>query len=203
MSIDARPYVDSGPLLERDLARRAGLGWFGKNTCLINPRQGSWFFIGTLVVNVALPVDAPFEADRCGSCTRCLDACPTDAFEGPRVLNANKCISYLTIEHRGDIDPALAARMGEWLFGCDVCQEVCPWNERFAAPRREPALAARAFLEGKDAATLAAEILAMDEAAYREAFRGSAMKRAKLAGLERNARLLLVRNGPSDSFSAT
>ena len=188
--VDARPYVDSGPILERDLAQRAGLGWFGKNTCLINPRQGSWFFIGALVVDVALPIDAPFVSDHCGSCTRCLDACPTDAFVAPRVLDASRCISYLTIEHRGDIPEELRPLMGEWLYGCDVCQEVCPWNVKFAAPVREAAFAARAVIGTKDARTLATEILAMDEDAYREAFRGSAMKRAKLAGLKRNARMV-------------
>jgi epoxyqueuosine reductase len=189
--VDARPYVDSGPLLERDLAQRAGLGWFGKNTMLINPRQGSFFFLGALVVNVALPVDAPFEADRCGRCTRCLDACPTQAFVAPRVLDANRCISYLTIEHRGEIAEELRPLMGEWLYGCDVCQEVCPWNVSFARAVREPAFAARPVLAGKDARTIAEEILAMDDETYRAAFRSSAMKRAKLAGLKRNARVVL------------
>jgi len=189
--VDARPYVDSGPLLERDLGRRAGLGWFGKNTMLISPQQGSFFFLGALVVNVALPVDAPFEADRCGSCTRCLDACPTQAFVAPRVLDAGRCISYLTIEHRGEIAEELKPLVGEWLYGCDVCQEVCPWNVSFARAVREPAFAARAVISGKDARPLAEEILAMDDETYRAAFRGSAMKRAKLAGLQRNARVVL------------
>ncbi|MFC1465882.1 MAG: tRNA epoxyqueuosine(34) reductase QueG, partial [Candidatus Brachytrichaceae bacterium NZ_4S206] len=185
--VDARPYVDSGPLLERDLARRAGLGWFGKNTMLINPRQGSFFFLGALVVNVTLPVDAPFAADHCGTCTRCLDACPTQAFTGARVLDANRCISYLTIEHRGEIAEELRPLVGEWLYGCDVCQEVCPWNVKFARDLAEGSpYAARPFLTGKDARTLAEAFLAMDEDAYRAAFRGSAMKRAKLAGLQRN-----------------
>jgi epoxyqueuosine reductase len=190
--VDARPYVDSGPLLERDLARRAGLGWFGKNTMLINPRQGSFFFLGALVVNVALPVDAPFEADRCGRCTRCLDACPTQAFVAPRVLDAARCLSYLTIEHRGAIPAELKPLVGEWLYGCDVCQEVCPWNVKFARalPEGSPYVA-RGFISGKDARMLAEEILAMNEEQYRDAFRGSAMKRAKLAGLQRNARVLL------------
>lgn len=190
--VDARPYVDSGPLLERDLAQRAGLGWFGKNTMLINPKHGSFFFLGALVVNVALPVDAPFTADHCGTCTRCLDACPTKAFTAPRLLDANRCISYLTIEHRGEIAPELAPLIGEWLYGCDVCQEVCPWNMKFARtlPEGSP-FAVRAVLAGKDAQMLAGEILAMDNVAYREAFRGSAMKRAKLAGLRRNASVVL------------
>jgi epoxyqueuosine reductase len=132
----------------------------------------------------------PFEADRCGSCTRCLDACPTQAFVAPRVLDAGRCISYLTIEHRGEMPPELKPLVGEWLYGCDVCQEVCPWNVSFARAVREPAFAARAVLAGKDARTLAEEILVMEDDAYRE-FRGSAMKRAKLAGLKRNARVVL------------
>lgn len=191
VTIDSRPYVDSGPILERDLAQRAGLGWVGKNTCVINPRQGSWFFIGALVVDVALPLDAPFVADHCGSCTRCLDACPTQAFTAPRVLDASRCISYLTIEHRGEIADELKPLIGDWLYGCDVCQEVCPWNQRFARPVREPAFAERAVLVGKSAQELATDILAMDAEAYQEAFRGSAMKRAKLAGLQRNAGVVL------------
>ena len=194
--VDARPYVDSGPLLERDLAQRAGLGWFGKNTMLINPRHGSFFFLGALVVNVALPVDTPFVADHCGTCTRCLEACPTDAFVAPRVLDANRCISYLTIEHRGEIAEELRPLIGEWLYGCDVCQEVCPWNVKFARalPEGSP-YAAREFISGKDARTLATDVLALDEDGYRTAFRGSAMKRAKRAGLQRNARVVLANVG--------
>jgi epoxyqueuosine reductase len=192
-SVHGRPYVDSGPLLERDLARKAGLGWFGKNTMLINPARGSFFFLGVLVVAWPLVPDAPFEADRCGTCTRCLDACPTQAFAGPRVLDAARCISYLTIEHRGEMPEALRPLVGEWLYGCDVCQDVCPWNVRFAQPLQDGSpYAARAALAGKDARSLAEEILGMDDVAYREAFRGSAMKRAKLAGLQRNARVVLA-----------
>lgn len=190
-AINARPYVDSGPLLERDLAQRAGLGWFGKNTCVINPRLGSFFLLGALAVELPLPVSEPFASDHCGSCTRCLDACPTQAFPAPHVLDANRCISYLTIEHRGDIDPALAAQMGEWIFGCDVCQEVCPWNIKFSRDAREPAFAPRAILDGTDARALAENLLAMDAESYAEALRRSPLKRAKLAGLQRNARIVL------------
>ncbi len=189
--VDARPYVDSGPLLERDLGQRAGIGWIGKNTCLINPRQGSWFFIGALVVDVALPVDAPFASDHCGTCTRCLDACPTDAFVSARVLDATKCISYLTIELRGDIPDVLKPYVRESLYGCDICQEVCPWNVSFAAEVREPAFAPRDVIADKDLRALAQDILAMDDDEFRAAFKGSAMKRAKLAGLQRNARVVL------------
>jgi epoxyqueuosine reductase len=189
--VRGRAYVDTGPILERDLARKAGLGWFGKNTMLINPRMGSFFFIGALFLELELVPDAPFEEDHCGSCTRCLEACPTQAFVAPRVMDARRCISYLTIESRSEIPAEFAAAIGEHLYGCDVCQDVCPWNVKFARELREPAFAARAALAGRDAATLAREILAMDEERYREVFRGSAMKRAKLAGLKRNAAAMI------------
>lgn len=189
--VNARPYVDSGPILERDLAQRAGLGWFGKNTMLINPRIGSFFFIASLFVELDLEVDAPFEADRCGTCTRCLDACPTDAFVGPRELDARRCISYLTIELRGAIDEALRDGVGGRLYGCDVCQDVCPWNVSFAAQLNEPAFAARSSFadtsSGNGTRAMAREILMMTPESYATAFRGSAIKRAKLWMLKRNA----------------
>lgn len=187
-----KAYVDTGPILERELARKAGLGWFGKNTLLINPRSGSYFFIGALLIELKLEPDAPFEADRCGSCTRCLDACPTDAFAAPRVLDATKCISYLTIETKGEIPEEMRAGIGERVYGCDVCQEVCPWNVRFAneLPGDSP-FAPREVIAGKDSRTLAREILGMSQEEFTVAFRRSPMKRAKLRGLKRNAAVVL------------
>jgi len=189
--VHSRPYVDTGPVLERDLARRAGLGWFGKNTNLINPALGSFFFLGSLFVELDLEPDAPFEAERCGTCTRCLDACPTGALPAPRVLDATRCISYLTIELRGEIPEALRAPLGELIYGCDICQSVCPWNVKFSRDATEPAFAAREVIAGKDARTLATELLEMSQEEFSTAFRKSSVKRAKLAGLQRNARVVL------------
>ncbi|MCC6242030.1 MAG: tRNA epoxyqueuosine(34) reductase QueG [Gemmatimonadaceae bacterium] len=190
-SINARPYVDSAPILERDLAQQAGLGWFGKNTMLINPRIGSFFFLGSLFVEHELVPDAPFEVDRCGTCTRCLDACPTQAFTTPRVLDARMCISYLTIELREAIDEALRLRVGDHLYGCDVCQEVCPWNVRFATHLREPSFAPRAGLDTTDARQLSTQLLALSPNNFSAQFKNSAMKRAKRRGLARNAAVVL------------
>lgn len=199
--VDARPYVDTAPILERDLARRAGLGWFGKNTNLINPHRGSFFFIGSLFVALELQPSAPFEADRCGSCTRCLDACPTDAFDGPRRLDARKCISYLTIENRGAIPEPLRPLMGELLYGCDICQDVCPWNVKFArALPDESSFRPREALDGKDARTLARELLDMSQEEFSGAFSKSPMKRAKLRGLKRNAAVALGNVGGADDL---
>ena len=191
--VPGKPYVDTGPILERDLARKAGLGWFGKNTNLINPKLGSFFFLGELLVDLALAPDRPFDAEHCGSCRACLDACPTQAFVEPGVLDATKCISYLTIELKGEIPREFRAAIAEGghLYGCDVCEEVCPWNVKFARELKEPRFEARAAIAGRDAKTLAGDILAMSEDEFRSAFKGSAMKRAKLKGLTRNARAVL------------
>ena len=207
--INARPYVDSGPILERDLAQRAGLGWFGKNTMLINPKAGSFFFLSSLFVEIepdtVLETDDPFEADRCGSCTRCLDACPTQAFAGPRVLDAAKCISYLTIELRGAIPEPLREQIGGLLYGCDVCQEVCPWNVSFTTELREEAFRPREmFLDAgsrEGTRALAREILMMDAADYAAAFKGSAIKRAKLWMLKRNACVVLGTVGTAEDLA--
>jgi epoxyqueuosine reductase len=177
----SRPYVDTGPVLERDLAARAGLGIAGKNTNLLHPEAGSWFFLGELFLTLELAPD-PAVADLCGSCTRCLEACPTGALPEPYRLDSNRCISYWTIEHRGALPEAAREMVGEWVFGCDVCQEVCPLNQAEAVPG-EPAFEAQAHRTDLDLAGL----LGLDRDGYVEAFRGSAMKRAKLEGLQRNA----------------
>ena len=182
-----RAYVDAGPLPERELARRAGLGWIAKNTMLIAPRLGSFTFIGVLLTDLLLARDQPFEADRCGSCRRCLDACPTEAFPRPRVLDATRCVSYLTIEARGPMPAELRPQVGDRLFGCDVCQDVCPWNVRFAAPSLEPRYRAR---PAADWPTLV-EIAAMSERGFDAAFGATALERAGRAGLARNATVVL------------
>ena len=190
--VRGRAAVDPGPLLERDLARCAGLGWFGKNTMLVNPKLGSFFFLGALLVELELAPDEPFASDHCGTCTRCIDACPTQAIVEPRVLDATKCISYLTIEGKGEIPLALRESIGELIYGCDICQDVCPWNEKFsrALPEGSP-FAAREAIAGKDARTLARELVGMTKEEFSAKFRRSPMKRAKLAGLKRNAAVVL------------
>lgn len=192
--VSGNAYVDTGPILERDLARRAGLGWFGKNTNLVNPTLGSFFFIGALVVDVELDSDPPFEADRCGTCTRCLDACPTDAFVDERVLDATKCISYLTIEAKGAIPLELREKVDGLVYGCDICQEVCPWNVQFSRELREDAFKPRDIVRG-DAGRVARQLLSLDAESFRRAFKGSPMKRAKQRGLMRNAATALGNTG--------
>jgi epoxyqueuosine reductase len=180
----SRAYVDTGPVLERDLAARAGLGWIGKNTMLLHPALGSWFFIGVVLTDALLARDGPLP-DRCGSCSACLDACPTAAFPAPYILDARRCISYLTIEHRGEIAPDLAGALGPWQFGCDVCQQVCPWNGK--APRtREAGFLPSAPYPG------AAVVAGMDDQAFHERFRSTALMRSRAAGLRRNAALALA-----------
>ena len=183
-----RVYVDAGPLPERELARRAGLGWIGKNTMLIHPRSGSFTFIGVVLTNLDLDRDEPYESDHCGSCRRCLDACPTSAFPLPRVLDARRCISYLTIEAKGPMPEPLVPRVGDWLFGCDVCQDVCPWNVRFARETAEPRYRARPA----DQWPTLQEIVRMQEHDCEEAFEGTALERAGCMGLARNAAVVLA-----------
>ena len=180
-SAQTRACVDTAPLMEKELAARAGVGWVGKNTCLINPRVGSWLLLGEILTTIPLPPDAP-ATDHCGTCTRCLDACPTGAIVAPYRLDARRCISYLTIEHRGEIEPELAGRMGDWLYGCDVCQDVCPHN-RSAPSTQDPALRPRFPTGSLDVN----EVLQWTEEEYRTRLRKSAMKRVKLPVLRRNA----------------
>ena len=182
-----RSYVDAGPLPERELARRAGLGWVAKNTMLIHPEIGSFTFIGCLLTDLELAPDPPFDVERCGTCTRCLEACPTQAFPSPSVLDATRCISYLTIEAKSDVPESLRAAVGGNLFGCDICQDVCPWNEKFAAPTREAAYRPDPEAEWPELEA----ITRMDEATFERRFGETALERAGLEGLKRNARVVL------------
>ncbi|MCP4515642.1 MAG: tRNA epoxyqueuosine(34) reductase QueG [Delftia sp.] len=191
-----RRYVDTGPLLERELAARAGLGWFGKNTMLINPRFGSWLFLGALLLDLELDYDAPLASDRCGSCSRCIQACPTRCILPGRTLDASRCISYLTIElKRAGIPAELRPLVGDWVLGCDVCQDVCPWN-RFARQTGEAAFGPRPGIPRPDLN----ELLALDEDEFRRRFRGSPIKRARLGGLQRNAAVALENVKAARSF---
>jgi epoxyqueuosine reductase len=177
---DARVYVDTGPVQERVYARYAGIGWIGKNTCVIHPSLGSWIFLGEVICSLPLDVDPP-ALDQCGTCTLCLEACPTGALVAPGQLDARQCISYLTIEHRGDISPELQAGIGANVYGCDICQEVCPWNA--VAPRSDdPAWQPRAVWDLPTTAFLTE----LSEGDLRLAVHGSAMRRAKREGLRRN-----------------
>jgi epoxyqueuosine reductase len=196
--VRGKPYVDTGPILERELARRAGLGWFGKNTNLINPGLGSFFFIGSLLVDVDLEPDEPFATDHCGRCTRCLDACPTSAFVAPLVLDASRCISYLTIELRGSIPEPLRDRMGGLVFGCDICQDVCPWNEKFSRALTESELQP---LPGSTAAS-PAELLQLSEESFRARFAHTAVMRTKRRGLARNAAVAAAKRGTPEDRAA-
>jgi epoxyqueuosine reductase len=192
-SVEGRAFVDSGPVLEREFAGMAGIGWIGKNTHLISPRKGSWFFLGELFLSIPLAYDRPIR-DRCGSCDLCLKACPTSAFVGPYVLDARRCISYLTIELKGWIPRHLRPLMGNHIFGCDICQEVCPYNVK-AMPSQESAFAPR---EGLYAPQLV-PLLSMTAAEFRHRFRGSPILRAKRRGFLRNIAVAL---GNLRSFEA-
>jgi epoxyqueuosine reductase len=192
-----RGYVDAGPVPERELAQRAGLGWIAKNTMLIHPRLGSFTFIAAVLTDLELAVDQPFVADHCGRCQACLDACPTGAFPRPRVLDARRCISYLTIEHRGSFSAGDGEKIGEWLFGCDVCQDACPWNDKFAAPTDAPRLTPRPELVAPDLETLGG----VDDAAFRARYAGTAFERAGSAGMARNATQVIAnRRRPGQSI---
>lgn len=192
LEIQMRSYVDTGPVIERVYARYAGIGWIGKNTCMINQKRGSWLFLGVILTSLDLAPDVP-AADRCGSCTRCIDACPTDALIAPGKLDARRCIAYLTIEKRGEIAEQLRAPMGAHVFGCDICQDVCPWNNKpgNALPTSLPEFQPRENLFHPELKWLAE----MDIESYRKAFRGSPLKRAKFAGLKRNVAIAMGNSG--------
>jgi epoxyqueuosine reductase len=179
----ARFYVDTGPILEREWAASAGVGWFGKNTNILRTEEGSWFFLAEMLTDLELEPGSP-HPDHCGTCTRCLDRCPTGALRAPYELDARLCISYLTIEHRGVIPPALRPQLGNWIFGCDVCQEVCPWNERLGSPEARDSEIERLFPH-------LPELLALSDAEFRQRFRQTAIRRAKRDAFVRNVAVAL------------
>ena len=188
MNAQTRRYVDTGPVVERVYAKYAGIGWIAKNTCIINPKSGSWLFLGVILTSLELKPDIP-AADRCGSCTRCIDACPTDAIIAPGKLDARRCIAYLTIEKRGEIPQEFRASIGHHVFGCDICQDVCPWNSKSgnAPPAALPELQAQPELVHPDLKWLAR----LSEEEFRQTFRGSAIKRTKYAGFKRNVAIAM------------
>lgn len=189
----ARVFVDAGPVPERELAVRAGLGWIGKNTMVIRPGTGSFFFIGSVFTDLALEPDAPFTEEHCGTCTRCLDACPTQAFVGPNLLDATRCISYLTIEHRGEPPPELAERFAGWAFGCDICNDVCPWNVRFAAPTHNAVYHDRGAVD----VTRPDAFDHLTQAEFDHRFADTPLERPGLTGMRRNFRFAFASLPPS------
>ena len=191
-SLTTRSYVDTGPVVERVYAKYSGVGWVGKNTCLINQKKGSWLFLGVILTSLELEPDLP-APDRCGTCTRCIDACPTDAILAPYQLDSNKCISYLTIEKRGSIPEDLRVGMGHHIFGCDICQDVCPWNRK-APASTTPEVQPREGLVNPALAWLAE--MSVEE--FRETFRGSPVRRTKRAGLRRNAAIAMGNSGDQE-----
>jgi len=185
-TVNVKVYVDTGPVMEKAWAVRAGVGWLGKHTNLITRELGSWVFLGEVILDLELEYDQPIP-DYCGSCTACIEACPTGAIVEPYVLDSNKCISYLTIEHRESISPELASNLQNWVYGCDICQDVCPWN-RFQQPTAEAAFAPRTY----NLAPTLTGLAEMTEEEFRERYRKSPIKRTKHAGLVRNARAVLA-----------
>lgn len=187
--MESRSYVDTGPIVERVYAKYAGIGWLGKNTCLINQKIGSWLFLGVIITSLDLAPDLP-APDRCGSCTRCIDACPTNAFVAPRQLDSNKCIAYLTIEKRGVVPDEFREQMGRHVFGCDICQDVCPWN------RKAPASSAPEFQPREGLVNPALAWLAeISDEEFKVRFKGSPIKRTKRNGLRRNALIAIGNSG--------
>ncbi len=192
----ALAYVDTGPLLEKAIAARAGIGWLGKHTNIISQEFGSWLFLGEVLTTLDLPADEP-ATDHCGSCTLCIDACPTDAIVAPYLVDSGKCISYLTIEHRGDLPADSPHDFSGWIFGCDICQDVCPWNEKFARPSSENRFLPRSGNE----APLLREWATMSRESFQANFAGSPIRRAKWDGLMRNIRIVLENEGETPPAS--
>lgn len=190
----SRLYVDTGPVMDKAWAARAGIGWLGKHTNIITPEFGSWVFLAEILTTVEFEADPP-ATDHCGSCTLCIEACPTQAIVEPYIVDSNLCLSYLTIEHRGDVDESLKDRFEGWIYGCDVCQDVCPWNAKFARPTQESGFAPR---PGNLSPSLE-QWVHMDRAEFSARFRKSPMKRTKWEGLLRNIRIVLGFSDPQPS----
>ena len=182
---EGRVYVDTGPIMEKVWAQRAGIGWEGKHTNVISIEYGSWIFLGEILLTLELEYDAP-ALDHCGTCTLCIDVCPTDAISEPYVVDSNRCISYLTIEHRGEIAVSLGENFDRWVYGCDICQDVCPWNEKFASPSSTDAFLPRE----RNIAPPLAGLIGMTQEEFSRSFSKSPIKRTKLSGLQRNARVV-------------
>jgi epoxyqueuosine reductase len=191
---ETKCLVDTGPLLERDFAARAGVGWIGKNTCVLNQQMGSWLLLGVIVTSLEVPANAALEvaADRCGSCTRCMEACPTDALIAPREMDASKCIAYLSIELKGEIPAELREGMGRQVFGCDICQDVCPWNRKAPIAVKE-GLKVREELVNPPLSWLAE----LDDVRFRRAFKGSPLERTKRRRVQRNVAIAMGNSGDS------
>lgn len=189
---ETKCYVDTGPLVERAAAAKAGVGWIGKNACVINQRLGSWLLLGVIVTSLEVAEDVVLEvaADRCGSCTRCIDACPTDALVGPRQMDASRCISYLTIEKKGTIAEEFREAMGRQVFGCDICQDVCPWNRKAPIAKREGMLTRREMVNPE-----LGWLAAMDAPAFRQWFKGSPVERTRKKRLQRNVAIAMGNSG--------
>lgn len=188
-AVSGRAFVDSAPVLDRAWAKKSGIGWIGKNSNLISKQNGSFFFLAELIIDLELDYDNPFQTDHCGTCTRCLDACPTDAIIAPQVVDGTKCISYLTIELKNEIPNQFKDKMDNWMFGCDICQDVCPWN-RFSKVHEEDAFKPDSGLLELDANALTE----ITDEVFKKIFKGSAVKRTKLTGLKRNIEFLKERN---------
>jgi epoxyqueuosine reductase len=196
--IPHRIYTDTGPILERDLAQRAGLGWIGKNTCLISPQNGSYFLLGEILLGLDLPSDQPFGSDHCGTCTRCISACPTQCLLPDRTLDARRCISYLTIENKAEIPLELRPMLDDWAFGCDICQMVCPWNQRFGKKTPDAALA----LRETPLFPAIAEDLGLSAQAFNRKFKDSPLQRTKRRGYLRNLAVVAANSGQKSLIPA-